>query len=117
MVFNTEKSLSSTTRSARFPISKTPISVSHTDFAGVNVGLIDERSEIAACYQGIPTNDVGLLTDVYDSCPKDKGILICVARKSEVSGIIKIIKSADDKTFIIVSEANEILGEGFKHSI
>ncbi len=48
---------------------------------------------------------------------KDKGILICVARKSEVSGIIKIIKSADDKTFIIVSEANEILGEGFKHSI
>lgn len=48
---------------------------------------------------------------------KDKGILICVARKSEVSGIMKIIKAADDKTFIIVSEANEILGEGFKHSI
>lgn len=48
---------------------------------------------------------------------KDKGILICVARKSEVSGIMKIIKAADDKTFIIVSEANEVLGEGFKHSI
>ncbi|MBR3838292.1 MAG: stage III sporulation protein AA [Clostridia bacterium] len=48
------------------------------DFAGVNVGLIDERSEIAACYQGIPTNDVGLMTDVYDSCPKDKGILMMI---------------------------------------
>ena len=48
---------------------------------------------------------------------KDKGILICVARKSEISGIMKIVKSVDDKTFIIVSEANEILGEGFKHSL
>lgn len=48
---------------------------------------------------------------------KDKGILICVARKSEISGIMKTVKSVDDKTFIIVSEANEILGEGFKHSI
>lgn len=48
------------------------------EFAGVNVGLIDERSEIAACYQGVPTNDVGLMTDVYDSCPKDKGILMMI---------------------------------------
>lgn len=48
---------------------------------------------------------------------EDKGILICVARKSEVSGIIKTVKATDDKTFIIVSEANEILGEGFNHSI
>lgn len=48
---------------------------------------------------------------------KEKGILICVARKPEISGIMKTVKSVDDKTFIIVSEANEILGEGFKHSI
>ena len=30
---------------------------------------------------------------------------------------MKTVKSVDDKTFIIVSEANEILGEGFKHSL
>lgn len=48
---------------------------------------------------------------------KEKGILICVARKAEISGIMKTVKSVDDKTFIIVSEANEILGEGFKHTI
>ena len=48
---------------------------------------------------------------------EEKGILICVARKSEVSGIIKTVKATDDKPFIIVSEANEILGEGFNHSI
>lgn len=48
---------------------------------------------------------------------EDKGILICVVRKAEVSGIIKTVKATDSNTFIIVSEANEILGEGFKHSI
>lgn len=34
------------------------------------VGVVDERSEIAACYQGIPQNDVGCRTDVLDACPK-----------------------------------------------
>ncbi len=44
-----------------------------------------------------------------------KSVLMCVARKNEISGIIKTVKSTDDKTFIIVSEANEILGQGFRH--
>ncbi len=48
---------------------------------------------------------------------KDKNILICVARKHEISGILKTVRSIDSKTFIIVSEANEILGEGFNKSI
>lgn len=46
---------------------------------------------------------------------KDKSVLLCVARKHEISGILKTVNSVDDKTFIIVSEANEILGKGFKH--
>lgn len=45
----------------------------------------------------------------------DKNVLLCVARKHEISGILKTVNSVDDKTFIIVSEANEILGKGFKH--
>lgn len=38
------------------------------------VSVIDERAEIAAVYNGIPENDVGLRTDVLDSCPKHIGI-------------------------------------------
>ncbi|MBQ8016275.1 MAG: YitT family protein [Clostridia bacterium] len=48
---------------------------------------------------------------------KNKNILISVARKHEISGILKTVRAIDDKTFIIVSEANEILGEGFNKSI
>lgn len=47
-------------------------------FKGISVGIIDERSEIAACYNGIPSNDIGLMTDVYDACPKEKGILMMI---------------------------------------
>lgn len=47
-------------------------------FAGANVGIIDERSEIAACYNGVPENDIGPLSDVYDACPKEKGILMMI---------------------------------------
>lgn len=42
--------------------------------SGCQVGLVDERSEIAACYLGIPQNTVGRRTDVYDACPKEVGI-------------------------------------------
>lgn len=60
---------------------------------------------------------VSILPAVGAYTGENKNILLCVARKSEIANIIKIIKSVDDKTFIIVSEANEILGEGFKQTI
>ena len=37
---------------------------------GTTVGLVDERSEVAGCFQGVPQNDVGMRTDVLDGCPK-----------------------------------------------
>lgn len=41
---------------------------------GFNIGLVDERSEIACCYNGIPQNDIGIRTDVLDGCPKAQGM-------------------------------------------
>lgn len=45
---------------------------------GMTVGVVDERSEIAACYKGQPQNDVGKRTDVLDDCPKSEGMMMLV---------------------------------------
>ena len=42
--------------------------------SGVNIGVVDERGEIAACFQGIPQLDVGPRTDVLDRCQKSIGM-------------------------------------------
>lgn len=49
-----------------------------SDPPGFKVAIVDERSELASCYQGIPQLDVGLRTDVLDRCPKAEGIMLVV---------------------------------------
>ena len=58
------------------------LSTGGDDRAGVCVGLVDERSEIAACYRGIPQNDVGIRTDILDCCPKAEGMLMMIRSMS-----------------------------------
>lgn len=43
---------------------------------GMTVGVVDERSEIAGTFCGIPQNDVGMRTDVLDACPKRIGMMM-----------------------------------------
>lgn len=43
---------------------------------GLTVGVVDERSEIAASYMGIPQNELGSRCDVMDGCPKAEGMLM-----------------------------------------
>lgn len=43
-----------------------------------NVSVVDERSEIAGCYMGVPQNDVGAFCDVLDACPKPEGIRMMI---------------------------------------
>ncbi len=50
--------------------------------AGVSVGVADERSELAACYQGVPQNEIGGRTDVLDACPKADGLSMLIRSMS-----------------------------------
>ena len=43
---------------------------------------MDERSEIAACFFGIPQNDLGGRTDVLDACPKIEGMRLMLRSMS-----------------------------------
>ncbi|MGI6550104.1 MAG: stage III sporulation protein AA [Syntrophomonadales bacterium] len=45
---------------------------------GLNIVVIDERSEIAGCFQGEPQLDVGPRTDVLEGCPKAMGIVMAI---------------------------------------
>lgn len=47
-------------------------------FPAFNVAIIDERSELAGSYQGKPQLDVGVRTDVLDSCPKAQGMIMAL---------------------------------------
>lgn len=49
---------------------------------GCTVGVVDERSELAGCYQGIPQNCMGMRTDVLDGCPKADGMIMLIRSMS-----------------------------------
>lgn len=52
------------------------------DFPGQTVGVVDERSEIGACFRGMPQNDLGIRTDVLDCCPKAYGMMMLIRAMS-----------------------------------
>lgn len=45
---------------------------------GKTIALVDERSEIAAMYKGVPQNDIGIRTDVMNNCVKHIGMKMMV---------------------------------------
>ncbi|WP_123053565.1 stage III sporulation protein AA [Clostridium sp. JN-1] len=56
--------------------------VKSLNLAGKKVCVIDERSEIGACYNGVPQLNVGMRTDILDSCPKSEGIIMAIRSMS-----------------------------------
>lgn len=48
------------------------------DLKGKKVSIIDERSEIAACFNGVPQLDVGIRSDVLDNCLKKEGMIMAI---------------------------------------
>lgn len=75
-------------------------------FKGFKVGLVDERSEIACCHDGVPQNDVGIRTDVLDGCPKALGIMMLIRSMSpEVIAMDEIGRVEDVKAIEEASHA------------
>lgn len=69
------------------------------------VAVVDERSEIAVMYQGLPQMSIGTHTDVLDACPKSIGIPILV--RSVNPQIIAVDEiTAEEDIRAILSAAN-----------
>ena len=60
------------------------LSAGNAGTPGMKVGVVDERSEIAACHLGIPQNDLGMRTDILDGCPKAEGMQMLIRSMSPV---------------------------------
>lgn len=59
-------------------------------------GLVDERSEIAGAYNGVPQNKIGSRTDLLDNCPKAEGIMLLVRAMSPEVIVVDEIGREED---------------------
>ena len=68
------------------------------DTPGLTIGVVDERSELAGCYMGVPQNDLGNRTDILDGCPKSEGMQMLIRSMSpHVVAVDELGKEEDFK--------------------
>jgi len=60
------------------------------------VGIVDERSELAACEKGVPRFDLGPRTDVMDGCPKAEGMMMMIRSMSPEVLVVDEIGREED---------------------
>lgn len=77
------------------------------NFPGITVGVVDERSEIAGCCNGVPQHQVGSRTDVLDKCPKAQGMIMLV--RSMSPGVIATDELGGEQD---IKACREILNAG-----
>lgn len=71
---------------------------------GVNVSVVDERSEIAGSYLGVAQNDVGIRTDVLDGCPKAEGMMLLIRSMApQVLAVDELGGDSDIKALFMAS--------------
>ncbi|RAV00982.1 stage III sporulation protein AA [Paenibacillus sp. YN15] len=63
---------------------------------GRKVGIVDERSEIAACVRGVPRFRLGPRTDVLDGCPKAEGMMMLIRSMSPEVLVVDEIGRPED---------------------
>jgi stage III sporulation protein AA len=65
-------------------------------FGGLKIAVVDERGEIAACYEGIPQKEVGIRTDVLDGGKKSEGMMYLLRSMSpQVMAVDELGKEED----------------------
>lgn len=67
------------------------------------VSLIDERGEIASVYKGVPQNEIGDFTDVFDGYPKSEGIIMAIRTMSPDYIFVDEIGTDEDYNAILRS--------------
>lgn len=67
----------------------------------LRVGIVDERSEIAAMHEGVSQLDLGIRCDILDGCPKAEGLMMLLRSMSPQVLICDEIGSEADAAALI----------------
>lgn len=73
-----------------------------SEYAGKKICVVDERSEIAACVNGKPQNDLGKRSDVLDACPKTPGMKMVL--RSMSPDIIAVDELGKEEEFAMLEQ-------------
>ena len=93
--------------------------------------VIDERSELAGSFRGVPQLNVGMRTDVLDSCPKAVGMMMVLrsmapqiiavdelGTEEDVKALFSVIRSGCKILATIHGEGiGDIKTKGFLHEV
>ena len=79
------------------------------EITGKNIGVVDERGEIAAMYKGISQNDLGIRTDIIENIKKSVGMKMLIRSMAPEIIVADEIGSKED-----VQEINYAVCSGIK---
>ncbi|MBQ9757140.1 MAG: YitT family protein [Clostridia bacterium] len=86
------------------------------DFAKIAYIISDKPAEIShKIYEQLNRGTTALHGSSHYTKNK-KTVLLCVVKKYEINKLKKIIKLTDSNAFVILSNAHEVLGNGFKNA-
>ncbi|WP_042458262.1 stage III sporulation protein AA [Neobacillus dielmonensis] len=77
------------------------ISTGERNIPASKVGIVDERSEIAGCVNGVPQLSFGHRLDVLDACPKAEGMMMMIRSMSPEVLIVDEIGRWEDTEAIL----------------
>ena len=70
--------------------------IKEVKFKALNVGVVDERGEIAALYKGMPQNDIGIKTDIIENVHKSIGMRMLIRSMAPKIIVADEIGNKDD---------------------
>ena len=87
--------------------------ITGTDYAKMCYIITDKPEEVS---QALMSNSRGItnLSGIGMYTKTERHVLMTVIKKSQFIGFKKTVRTVDPKAFVIVSEAAEVLGNGFK---
>lgn len=78
--------------------------------SALRVGVVDQRSELGACFRGIPQLALGRRTDLLDGCPKAQGLMMLLrAMNPQVLAVDEVTAPEDVSALISAGGCGVVL--------